>query len=572
VIGTAAVVAHFDPENRLDPSFQVVLACLRKLCERIVLVTTCDLPESEIPTDASIVTIRRPNFGYDFYSYRVGLDAISQLGGCEKLFVVNSSFLVTNRNLFQTCLERMIERLSVASIVAVTESFQGGWHLQSYLLLLRRDALCSEWFLRWVEALQPQNTKFDTIVAGELGLSKAVLQGKIAASVIFTDTLRNNCLSRLKWGRWLLEHQGLFALLSASPLRVLKGFNPVHFAAEALARQCGLLKAELVRNNPLGIDTDWVVSATAPVEREAVQRHVERSKGHFELANDGLTGLAYQATALPRCRLIYSAQPARPGVHIAVVAHIFYPELIDEICSVLKNIIEPFDLFVTTPYEGAISKIFDRFSLYAATIVISVTENRGRDIGPFLALHRRRLLDPYEAILKLHSKRSNYSEKGGHWRQILFRELCGDATTVQTSLRLLRRSQVGIVGPHDYYLSHESFWGGNRQRARILLMAASGATNTSPVQLGFFAGSMFWYRPAALASLHSIPEALLAFEAESGQQDATLAHVFERIFCEVARRSGFIATSVVLGGENIDDTPTDTNFVPVLSVPTNLED
>jgi rhamnosyltransferase len=99
-------------------------------------------------------------------------------------------------------------------------------------------------------------------------------------------------------------------------------------------------------------------------------------------------------------------------------------------------------------------------------------------------------------------------------------------------------------------------------------LGVAGIHHTADViPLGFFAGSMFWFNPAALAPLHAIPQGHLAFEPEAGQQDGTLAHAFERIFCNIARSTGYVTTSLTLGGEEIDSTATDCNTVPVLSAP-----
>jgi hypothetical protein len=530
-------------------------------------VTTSELPESEIPQDRSITVVQRPNIGYDFYSYRVGVDWIRGRGGCKRLFLLNSSFLVTDREIFARALQEMIDRLSAVAIAAVTQSHQWEWHLQSYLLLLREDALTSDWFKKWLAGISPQNTKFETILKGEFGLSQTIVRDRVASAAIFRATRQETYRACRDWGRRLVKQGGLIGLAKLRPIRHLMEFNPVHFAARPLAERCGLVKAELLRSNPHGLDIGWVNDVASASQRDIIRKFVERSQDRYQPTDGGLTTLRSQQGNLPSCRLVYSGPLARPGVEVAVVVHVFYPELIPELCDILKNIVEPFDLFVTTPHEAAIPDIFDDFGPYAQSIAVALAENRGRDIGPFMSLHRRKLLEPYQAILKLHTKRSAYSDKGGYWRQRLFRELCGDSTTVQRILDLLRRSRAGIVGPHDYYLSHQSFWGGNREKVGILLKAAGVDRPVSDERLGFFSGSMFWYNPAALAPLHSIPDDLLIFEPESGQQDATLAHAFERIFCDIAREAGYVATSLVLEGEDVDVSDTDRHSVPVLAAP-----
>jgi len=254
-------------------------------------------------------------------------------------------------------------------------------------------------------------------------------------------------------------------------------------------------------------------------------------------------------SALPRFQITRSSTLALPGVRVAVVAHIFYPDLIPEIYTTLKHIVEPFDLIVTTPHEDAVSDIFATFSPLAAGVAVAVAENRGRDVGPFIAVHRNRMLDHYDVILKLHSKKSLYDTTlGAAWRQDMYRQLCGNSKITRRSIALLREGQIGLIGPHGYHIdsSHDWHWGSNRKTVHRLLQSLS----TKPLHaqrlcLNFFAGTMFWFAPGALAGLHDIPETLLRFEPEKGQRDGTLAHALERVFGMLPAMNGHRLASLI---------------------------
>ena len=267
---------------------------------------------------------------------------------------------------------------------------------------------------------------------------------------------------------------------------------------------------------------------------------------------------------LPHFRRVVLGARGRVGVRLAVVVHVYYDDLATELELRLRSISEPFDLFVTTPFEAYLPGIFERFSTISASITVHVSENRGRDIGPFIALLRTGLLSSYLAVLKLHSKKSTYSEHGTQWRRRIFDGLLTDLATVREVVRLFETQPIGMIGPDEYYLSNPHFWGANRTRVQQLLEAMGLAREQLQPKLGFFAGSMFWFNPVAFRSLVEVDEAVLSFERENGAQDGTLAHAIERIFCTVSRSQGLRNTSVRLGGRELDETDTSHNRVPVL--------
>ena len=553
---TAAVVAHFDLHNKIDPTFKVLIECLKITCTKVVLVTTSSLDASEIPK--GITTIQRPNFGYDFYSYRVGIDEVERQGGCDHLLLVNSSFFVLNSEKLNATFLTVLKYLENFSVVSLTASNQITWHFQSYLIGLRGEVLTTQWFKNWREGIAPTDSKMDAILTYELGLSRAVIESGVTATAIFEPTPIEKSAALTGWREWQQ---------AAGESTLNDDYNATHFNAQPIAERHGLVKVELLRNNPHAFNVDWVEGMTTPDSFQDITAYIARSREAYQATTNGLTALATKSGGIPSFRRISTGPLARKGVRVAVVVHLFYIELLDEICQYLKNIIEPFDLFITTPFEGFIPTIIDGCEPLAQTVTIAVLENRGRDMAPFMAIHHARLLDPYVAVLKLHSKKSGYSGNGGSWRNKLFDELCGSYQSVQKTISLLGKSNIGIVGPHDFYLKNEHFWGGNRATVHRLLNAIGIKQKIDDTQLGFFGGSMFWFAPKAIKLLHEIPEDMLNFEDEAGQRDGTLAHAIERIFSNVATHSKFASTSTKLAGKNIHEIASITNTVPVLTLP-----
>ncbi|HWA43838.1 MAG TPA: glycoside hydrolase family 99-like domain-containing protein [Hypericibacter adhaerens] len=223
---------------------------------------------------------------------------------------------------------------------------------------------------------------------------------------------------------------------------------------------------------------------------------------------------------------------------IAVVLHLYYLDLWPEIGRQLQAIQEPFDLIVSVPEarrpeaEAMIAPLFPLAQIVAV-------QNRGRDVGPFLMLLGSGRLDRYDYVCKIHGKKSPHRLDGNEWRHDLLGNLLGGSGTVGHLVAWLDANPgTGLIGPaglrvHD----RDNRWGSNEERVRKLAARAGLAENE--VRLDFFAGSMFWCRPAALEPLKSLKLGLADFEPEQNQIDGTLAHALERLFVLAAAHAGF---------------------------------
>jgi rhamnosyltransferase len=123
---------------------------------------------------------------------------------------------------------------------------------------------------------------------------------------------------------------------------------------------------------------------------------------------------------------------------------------------------------------------------------------------------------------------------------------------------------LGLVGPHNDYLTNPQYWGANRDTVARLMRPVLPADD-SAFSLGFFAGSMFWFKPPAIHQCATLVDlAGLGFEPENGKQDGTLAHAIERVFCNLARVNKYSATSNKMNGADIQTLPTDQHHIPVI--------
>lgn len=241
------------------------------------------------------------------------------------------------------------------------------------------------------------------------------------------------------------------------------------------------------------------------------------------------------------------ALPPDHGRKLAVVVHLYFPELWEEFERVLKRIPIPFDLFVSTSHRSKPALAYRVNAAFPGAVIFGV-HNLGRDVAPFLRVLRIAGVDRYDYFLKLHGKKSTHLAESGRgsalgsgeqWRQSATDALIGDGEQARTIIEWLDdHPDVGIVAPQGLLFDQREWTCANGD---ILQRLSDRLANGRPIQGRFAAGTMFWARSTALRPFVEAPDSLLDFERETGQVDATLHHAYERAFALVADSLGFRA-------------------------------
>jgi glycosyltransferase involved in cell wall biosynthesis len=232
------------------------------------------------------------------------------------------------------------------------------------------------------------------------------------------------------------------------------------------------------------------------------------------------------------------------GVKVAVIVHVFYGELWDEIASWLRNIPIKFDLYVSVPMERApaLRGLVQRY--YPKAQIVEVP-NVGRDVGAFFSVLPLVLAKGYTAIGKFHTKKGILEPEV--WRQLMFRGLLGHNMLVTRILRAFQTDpDLYLVGPRDLYISGRTFPFDNAPNVeKIVHQLYPG--RSLPEEWGFFAGTMFWASPKALENFVYTMQDKFSYESDN------TAHAIERIFGLVAAMENKrIGLTDVTGRESLD--------------------
>ena len=234
--------------------------------------------------------------------------------------------------------------------------------------------------------------------------------------------------------------------------------------------------------------------------------------------------------------------PFASGARVAAVVHVFYPDLVPEIVAGLDSIPVPLDVYVTNASGQGLAE--DTFKVGSVqNVAILPVRNQGRDIAPLLYVVNAGYLDPYDLVLKLHTKKSPWREAHGElegtgeqWRDSLLTSLVGSSAGVEEILSAFATDpRLGAVGAPGTILGPE-FWGGDE--ALVGELGRRLGLQFPSDSLKFVAGSMYWIRGFLLQGLRGLNMHFHEFEDEEGQVDGTTAHAVERLIGLLTEEAG----------------------------------
>jgi hypothetical protein len=274
--GRLAIVAVHQPGRVLPSHVRDYLAALDGLDAGVLVV---DTTAGGVPVDPALapLVLRRVNTGWDFASWLAGIhEARPLLADLDELVLANDSVFGPVHDLRESWEHPAVRD---ADFWGITDSWQLGYHLQSYFLVLRRTALDHPALWDFLSTYPFPNAKRQVVRDGELGLSTALLRGGLvaAATCPYEAVARrwiDDLPARLAHVRALPENailddaalvaavndrtagQGLRHLMETAA-HVRRGIpqNPTHAFWDTLLRdfRCPFVKRELLLHNPAEI-------------------------------------------------------------------------------------------------------------------------------------------------------------------------------------------------------------------------------------------------------------------------------------------------------------------------------
>lgn len=249
----AVIFAHFHPDGDIPPYTRRLIDFLQARSERFILVSTClnSRAAGSLPHTMEVIT--RDNVGHDFMSYKTGWRQLDPPSIYDEIIIANDSIYLAN----PLRLAKTIDRLASvdADVWALTASQEHSFHLQSFFVAFRTTAIAHPSLARFWENVSVLADKAEIVRRYERGLSVALKEAglKMIAAYLADSAAELRVMAKRKARgnfprNWLLV--GKMLLLPR------RRCNPTHFLWDEVLQRCGIIKVELLKRNPRGIDLD----------------------------------------------------------------------------------------------------------------------------------------------------------------------------------------------------------------------------------------------------------------------------------------------------------------------------
>lgn len=231
-----------------------------------------------------------------------------------------------------------------------------------------------------------------------------------------------------------------------------------------------------------------------------------------------------------------------PTKRIALVAHLFYLESLDNFFDALDNFPRDASIFVSVNSESSKRLVEGAAELHTREVHVCVTENKGRNFLPLFVTFGPKL-SKFDYIFHVHTKRSLHSKKTGKaWNDRLWTFLVDDVSIVKRTLSLMEKDKELVVAYPwvcDLVPSGNFKWGPNMKHAKALLKRMGNTSRLSPnKQFAFPAGGMFVMTGRYFSDLQKMKLKTSDFPEELGQIDGTVQHALERIIGYYSEKKG----------------------------------
>ncbi len=533
------IAFFFDEHNIIDEYMFYLMQETMPFVSRMIFVVNGSIDKPSIARLKAMgcEVLLRPNEGFDVAAYKHGLEHVGydKVATYDEVILFNHTFygpIFPFSEMYQEMESRDCDFWGITSHKQmVPNPFTGEGilprHINSHFIAVRKSMASAPAFRKYWETMPEIKTYTDSVLKHESRFTNEFIGLGYTCSIYDND-----------------EDYG-----SPYPCFINVDLS--------IQRRCPILKRRIFFQDPIFLEQNGIDLAEA---LDLIREKSDYDEGLIWPNIVRTAKLRTLNTNAIRTRIL--GDLSQPGERkrervkrVAVCAHIFYTEMIEELLELTNRIPMPYDFIATTDSESKVEAI--KQGLEGApnirnVIVRVVKVNRGRDMSSLFITCRDLFLDDnYDLVCRLHTKKSPQVDqaRSGLFKRHLFENLLATEGYVENVLDMFEREPwIGLAVPPVVHISYTTLgnaWFSNKPRAQEMAKALDlkvHLDDSTPV--GAF-GTMFWFRPKALRKLFAHPFKYEDFNAEPHHVDGGLAHVLERLIAYVAQDAGYVTEQIL---------------------------
>lgn len=241
------IIAHYHKTGLIRKDLINLIKSFKKSFDKILFIST-KLKKSERKKieKYSIVFVRR-NTGYDFYSYKVGIEYLLKRSSYKKkniLLIASSLFYLRPNKLLKEI--NNIKNLD-DKIFTLSKSWEIKEHLQSDMFYFSMNLFQNKLFLRWWKKIKKIKSRQSIIENYELKFLEKLREFNIEGKTLFLDNINDYPKNLTR--KLLQKIKNIFF----KEIKIYKK-NPTHFYWEKIYKKFGLIKIDLIKTNPHNVN------------------------------------------------------------------------------------------------------------------------------------------------------------------------------------------------------------------------------------------------------------------------------------------------------------------------------
>lgn len=274
------IFSHYDVDGIIDEYVIYYLKQLHKIAYEVIVISTAPLRPNEADKLKDLATvIVRENIGYDFYSWKLGLQQID-FNTIDELVICNDSVYGP---LYP--LEEMFDKMAQNyDFWGITDTCELGYHLQSYFVVFIKPVISSSVFTEFWTNIQPLNGKMKIVKNYELKMTETFLNAGFKCGVVDTSQPpKLNISSHITKPSFVYKF--LRSLIPKyiyhKPVRYY-GNNPtLYFGDHLIKSGVPVVKVALLRDNPRKVDISGIkglIEKYTEYDYSLIENHLARVK------------------------------------------------------------------------------------------------------------------------------------------------------------------------------------------------------------------------------------------------------------------------------------------------------